>query len=1481
MLAMQPHARPLRLLCLALLAFVFLLSFVAPAAAQPSPAYTDLANDTPLLVSLAVNATAYFRFVSPAVNSSDAQQTALVSVSAELGFPSLYVSLSNPTPSAASFDYAASWQTGGVVSLSGMQAPYVAYVAVAASPFSRVNCTLLVTAYDATAKQSVPVPLPDAEPVASAIAAGEYRYFAYTVPANVTSATVSLTETYGQSWLLLNSPNDTQLPTLDSAQYASSSASFPLVALQQAGNTTISGVWTVGVWSNASSAFTIIAASAGSSQPMQLGVAYPGYLRADSYQYYSVYLDPLLVTSDSSLLDLELNSLSGDADLYCSDTVKQPNASFSRWRSTNSGSDSIIILLSTVPGDTVYCAVHGFVDSQFIFSALLGDVDATPILLTAGEPQQVRSAGATTQAYSFVFPATAYVVTLSVVSDVGSTRLYIGPYGTVSSPTTRWLVQTGAQTTQLQQLYASALCGVNNTLAIPGSSPPLCEMVVNVLAPMPGVYVITASAAAQVVALTPGEPTEWEASPGQPAYFSFRVPDNLFNLTMVVTITNGASGLNLTAGVNRLTQFLPLWTAAQQPGSNVLVWQLDWTDPVAYRNGLSRYAYDAVLTATDGPVTFSIVYTTSNGSTYSDSIVRLQDGVPQEGVTVAAGYGFYYYQPPAAAGAPYSVVLSMQWLSGSGVVRLMNALAGPFAGPVQVDASGIAATSGSTLTIEPTSSFACNFTRNPDCGYAISVQIDPQSQQQQQGVYVLTASTTNWVRALYAGNPPQSSVVSAAASDYFQTPVYFGPQNINPQLLYVLTVQAGVLSVFASNTTSSPNATTAQRSWPAVSSTAVLSFPVASQSSTTFLTVTCMSMDGTACQYSFRAKAFSDSPNVFDTASVNGNPAEVPLPAGGSAVVVVQLPTTATTYGYVLMQADAEVGTVQLFARCAATSIYNDRSEAPNATFSTWQSTSSPASIELANFSVTASRCAWLLLSVRASGDQSALAYVSVSAAGAQQRLVGVPALGLVTPAHPASYFYYSPPASDPTRVITFNVAARSSSAGGGAGAGVILGGNCSTDQLSLVVSTVTQYPNASLPSSYNFSATPVTLAPGMPVDLTIVLNNYTRPLGSVQAATYYVAVQSRVPGLTCQYQLEVLSSWQRQLQVGVTTTQPASQTARGTIYFATPFNSSTSFALQMFPNRGTMFFLVGVNSSPSPADPSTYFLLATYNSTGAVTSSSGLWTAPPIYVPASACAAYALDQACTIVVALATSSPSGQFAYVTPLSSAGATWLPAPDTPISPLNATARTTTFQFSLSTASQLVTVSVNSSSATAAVNVSCSYQYVTPSLQFSDWSMSQAAAAASGGGLRNDSTSSTSQLSFNWTAQLQTNAGSQYAAAANTCYCTVDTAGAYTIAYDSTLLPSPSAYFADDTGLSSGTLAAAVVVPIAAVLLLVGVVWWVRRHRDYCADLADKARTHSRSHGQSSELDGREVSMAEMSSQRGQSGQLMSGGWRSDA
>ena len=1479
----QPAAatlRPARLVLLpALLLLAALTVLPAPCAAQPASnvSYTSLTNDLPASGSLSASATAYFQWTAPAVAY---QLTTLVSVSASTGSPLLFVSFaSSPAPSASSFAYSASWQTGGVVAIGQQQQPpYTLYVAVQASAWSACNYTLLVEAYDSAAAQSTAIALSSAVPLASAIAAGEYRYYTYNVSEGTDVVTVALTETYGQCWLLMSSPNATQLPTLSSYQYASSSLAFPLVALQQPA----AGVWTVGVWSNQSAAFSIMAADNSTTQPMQLGVTYAGYVELRSYTYYSLYMDALQLAAYSGYLDLELYSLSGDADLCCSTTSAQPvlqsasTATVCQWQSLNfPPDDRILIPTAQLQAGTMYCGVYGWSTATYSFSAAYGSA----VTLTAGETVTAESLAGSSQLYSLVFPASSALVTLSVVSDVGQTALYIGAYG--QPPTfSQSLLKIPAATTQLQQLYSSILCDSDNSLVIPGSSPPLCQMQVAVITSNLTVYHITATMSGQSVLLIPGQTVQGAASLNQSSYFTFAIPDNLSNVTVVVTVTDGASGLTLAVGPTSFRTINTLWSVTQQPGSNVLVFQLDYSNPLLPSRGNVRGEYVAVLSAPAGLVTFSVLYSVTNGSVYSDTIVQLLDGVPQEAVLGAGLYSFYYFQPPPA-GWPYTVTVSVTWTSGSGTLRAV-ASNGPQIGPL---VGGVTfSSSPSLITITPDRTRNCNPTSNTTCGYSISIQSATPLQQAAQ--YSITVTTGHWVRTLYTTDPPQpGSVLAVADSDYWQTTTYMVSSSVNPQLLWGVSVLSGSVSVFAGNVIE-PNATSAQQSWTSVTSAAVVTIPMP-QGALSYLTVTCSSIDGTACQYTLQAQRYDGFSWVSRYGSVQGSPTRLLLPAGRIAWVDFPL-SSYSAFAYVILQASATVGTPLLYASCIT---YQSGVPLPNETYSTWQALSAPLVIELYSLNVSTAGCTDLVVGVQASGTQAVMVDLSVTAAGVvQQTAYAGTYYGFTTPAYPVSYYRYTQLS---TQGFVFTLANYNST--------------CTASQLQMVVSDTNAFPSVSDPSTYNFSATPVTLATGV-TDLTVAVGNYTRPAGSLHDGIYYVAVSSTA-SVACQYALRLSNSW-RTVPVGAPVVFLTSIQLGAPGYFilrTVPYNTSASLAVQLTRNDGISVLYVGVNNTPSPADPSSYLLSAVYNTT--LAGSSGMYVAQPVYIPASACASPdAVGQSCAVVIMFASSSKAyNNFAQIQGMLSASAVQLLEQQAITTSANTTSpsslASTTFQLSLPAPPLLVTLSVNTSSPLA---VWCSYQYVTPDATYSEWQWQVGGGGGSSASDGNSSSGSSGQLSFTWGSSaadgspLQlTNAGTQLAAQPTVCYCTVQASSSapYSLAYSTSPLPSSSS--SGHGGLSRGALVAAVVVPVVAVLLVLAgvVVVSVRRRGDVlwcCHDVLGKdARWSGRAHRQQrqrrqedQEVDAREVSMAELSrstrpAAAAGDGALFSEHWHSDS
>jgi hypothetical protein len=133
--------------------------------------------------------------------------------------------------------------------------------------------------------------------------------------------------------------------------------------------------YTIGVWANVSSVFTLIAVAAQDVLTMQLGITYPGVVRGRQAVYYSLYVDPLLLLTALSL-QFDLYSFTGDSQLYCSDSSSRPSQWDYMWASLLDGLESYIVLHgSQLYCGFYYCTVRGWASSSsFSFTASLGSV---------------------------------------------------------------------------------------------------------------------------------------------------------------------------------------------------------------------------------------------------------------------------------------------------------------------------------------------------------------------------------------------------------------------------------------------------------------------------------------------------------------------------------------------------------------------------------------------------------------------------------------------------------------------------------------------------------------------------------------------------------------------------------------------------------------------------------------------------------------------------------------------------------------------------------------------------------------------------------------------------------------------------------------------------------------------------------------------------------------------------------------------------
>ena len=899
------------MLVLALLCTGLTLLVLSSTPVLSQPSYIPLTNDVPVTVSVAANSTLYFTFSSSSPVSY--QQTALLSVAASTGFPSIYASLTEPAPSPSSFTWSASYLTGGVVTIL-TQPPWLAYVAVVASPLSSSNFTLVAAAYDPAAAQSSVIPLRDAQPQASALAAGEYRYYSYSLSSNTSALSIAETGPYGWPVILVNGPNSSALPTVGASQWSSATGSLQLVNIVNA----TMGAYSIGLWSNTSAVFSLLAAAATSLQPLQLGVVYPGVVVARELRFYFLYIDALLIPS-SGALTVSLHSWSGDADLYCSNLTATPSNQGARWSSVQATPDDAISIDSSLlwPGN-LYCAVLGYgISSTYTLSTSYGGFT----LIAAGQPTvtEALSTGQTLSYFAYVFEgnSSSSLISVSVVSVTGpGTALWMMPYGRVPSPG-YGLWFNFMLPLQGVQVPVSAVCGTAFAFAIPGSSPLLCQLNIVVVTQQPSVFQLTVTGAQSTVPLTAGQLMEGAANAEQAASFSFTVPDNLSNLTLAVFVTNQATDVTLSVGPlssgNALTRVI--WTVTQQPGEQLLVFQLDWTDPLLSSTNRPQGRY-GVQVSTQQNATFTLQFTLVNASGYGGTISPLIDGQPQLGQLQPSDYAFFFFNSLPQQGWPYSVTFSVTWITGFGSM-LVAVGSGTQPGPLLGQQSVY---SGQLVTVDPNSLPVCTpngsvNTTGPPCGYAVSLITNAAVSGPSQ--FSLTATTGKWARLIYTGSPARSQYGQVSASDFDLWAVsnlntaFIG----NSTLMVILTLTTGTVTLYASNvTTAPPNASSSQYSLQVQSMDALLiPLPGGLTQAVYYVSVLCTST--VTCQYSISVTNFYT--NLLSTRLYNGGPVSAAIPAGQIAWYYLDL-RTATSVAYLTVELEPALGSPSMYAACGS-----------------------------------------------------------------------------------------------------------------------------------------------------------------------------------------------------------------------------------------------------------------------------------------------------------------------------------------------------------------------------------------------------------------------------------------------------------------------------------------------------------------------------------------------------------------------------------
>ena len=1116
------------------------------------------------------------------------------------------------------------------------------------------------------------------------------------------------------------------------------------------------GEYTIGVYCASSTSFSVSAFLLDqlSILPLPYGVVYPGFAPHGDYQSYSmyahflsVYVDPLR-TRAGAALQLSLYSLSGAADLYCSNSTAYPNPSQFRWLSNlHNGPNSlneINIPPLQLPSGLIYCSVFSYIDSSFTFTAFL----QSPLLLGPEDVVFLQTAASQRTLASIVVyasPPPAMVV-ISVAAQYGATAIYANPYGrpaVASRYGSQWLSDV-AQPLQAMPLVIADVCAGGS---IPDSNPPQCGINLLVLSPVASQFRVAVDVSGSGAVILPGQTLPGAVVAGGLFLLMLDVPGNFLNASLLVSMQGDADNATLSVGRDSWNRNSSQWVVSQTLGQPLLQWTIDPTDPQLAPSYNMQGAYWAVISA---PVatSFSVLYTLTNASGYDTAPTQLIDGEPQYGLLARPGQVSFFTFTPPASGWPYSVVVSCTFVSGTGVLTTSSgdgSVLGPT--PGSYNWYGRSAFTTPLLSFGPTDAWSsvCNpsfpLSSDEPCLYQLVVQSQYSSDEPLE--FYLTVSTTNSLRFLRPGQSI-SSILAAGSLEYWQLSADSNGGAV--QTLAAASLTQGEAVLYGSNSTL-PSASTAQQQVYA-QPVGFISYSSNATSDTVyyFVAVNCSALL-LHCVYSMQFSAiYPQSGPEYVTLGL-GQATSVLLGAGGTAYGTLPL-NRFITAAYVLLQSDFLAGSASAYWAA------NDDVAFPNSTSYQW-TTSNSTAVEISNLNLVNQSVFSRALKVTVqAGATPVLLNLQVDVAGATAVLyaANTPQGGLLIPAFPVSYYVYTLTSYYSDLIVAVG----------------LYSSDCPQSTRLYVSDRQPQPGPGQQGVSYNYTGSALVL-PGNSIQVSAILSGSAQFNSSLRNGPYYIAVVG--DGQTsCSYQISVLTRIPSQLLADEKRNyQSVFGFALGLFYtFSMQPDTDASFALYNFRTSGTTVASSVVNvytvlgGLSNLAEPGNFSVVSAFN-VSAIQAAGRAGSA--IYLPGSLCPVTidSLANGCPVVIAASTSD--GSYQTFSLVSMQTATQLTAGQLVVG-------VTTYYVSAFYAMPVPVGQVGNVSltmfASSPLQLYCSYQYIRPTALYYDWT----ALVPAG---------NSTAVNISWSAPLL-NSVNGVAPNASTCYCGVaaETAG-FTLAF----------------------------------------------------------------------------------------------------
>ena len=552
----------------------------------------------------------------------------------------------------------------------------VYYIGIYADGDWRARADLFVIAYDPTNQQANPVRLTDGLPTNDALAAGEWRYFQYTLDSTVDSLSFSATGRTGDPDLFINGPGR-GWPEGFVGEWSAMDIGTDIITIRNPRE----GVYRIATyaWSN-DIQYTMIAVRSGAMLLLTDGVSYPAALATGQSAYYHFHVldsSELLAASTLTFSATQLNDYT-DIDLFCSFSDNgvplYPTPETYTWSSVSYGRDLVII--SGAKGELrqgdYYCAAYAVTDVKFHISAQL----RAKGLLSDGLPIEGVYAQANSAHY---FTFDTYVggenFTVTTVPHFGHHELYISrPNGNEPNvlDTRSFFLSDRTDTYRGHSLTVPA-SACNGSTADPGSSTMRCRYQILVWAPDDTSFDIVATYTGTPQMLRHGEIVYGTSPPGSYRYFTFVVTHPNSTVAIVLTSVDGDPDLWVSLSNPHPTYLQSDWQARTGVGDRV---DIDPSSSVlaAKRNGsiVGQY-YVAVFGFRRSTWDLRVKVVSPDNPT---GAFDLQNGIPVQSTLEPREYDYFTFTVNVEAW-PTDVIITAEAYSGNPDLFVSNSSSRP------------------------------------------------------------------------------------------------------------------------------------------------------------------------------------------------------------------------------------------------------------------------------------------------------------------------------------------------------------------------------------------------------------------------------------------------------------------------------------------------------------------------------------------------------------------------------------------------------------------------------------------------------------------------------------------------------------------------------------------------------------------------------------------------------------------------------------